>query len=169
MMKIHHVLGMFLVVLALAAMPAHDAVAASTGNSGSGSAPGSDDSFHRGERAVKAEDWRLAVKYLTKAVRLNPRNADAFNLLAYSYRRLGKLDPAFENYKKALRVNDRHLGAHEYIGEAYLMVGNVEKARGHLARLKEICGNGCAEVKMLEQSIARHEQDDREARLDADW
>lgn len=34
----------------------------------------------------------------------------------------GQLDLAFKHYQRALQLDPRHLGAHEYIGEAYLML-----------------------------------------------
>ena len=38
-------------------------------------------------------------------------------------------------YEKALAIDPKHRGAHEYIGEAYLMLGDVAKAKRHLAAL----------------------------------
>ena len=119
---------------------------------------------------MKNGDWRLAVKYLEKAVKLNPRDADAYNLLAYSYRRMGKLDPAFEYYAKALDIDPRHRGAHEYVGEAYLMVGDLAAAQRHLSQLKEICSGGCNEAMKLRKSIARYKDgNDKQAMLDDIW
>jgi hypothetical protein len=36
-------------------------------------------------------------------------------------------------------LSPRHRGAHEYVGEAYLMAGNLARAEEHLAKLREIC------------------------------
>lgn len=36
-------------------------------------------------------------------------------------------------------LDPRHRGAHEYIGETYLLAGDVNGAEKHLAALKEIC------------------------------
>ena len=55
---------------------------------------------------------------------------------------------------QALRLNPRHRGAHEYIGEAYLMVDDVPKAEEHLAALKRICLIACEEYEDLEKAIA---------------
>ena len=35
---------------------------------------------------------------------------------------------AYEHYNKALKLNPNHKGAHEYIGEAYLLDGKPAKA-----------------------------------------
>jgi hypothetical protein len=49
-----------------------------------------------------------------------PANADAQNLLGYAYRNQKKFDLAFKHYGEALRLDPKHKGAHEYIGEAYV-------------------------------------------------
>jgi Flp pilus assembly protein TadD len=153
-----------------ASIPAFEATAASSGSSSNkATAPGSDDSYARGERALKDGDWKLAIKYLERAAKLSPRDPDGFNLLAYSYRRLGKLDPAFANYEKALSLDPEHRGAHEYVGEAYLMVGELEKAEQHLSKLEEICDGSCTEAKKLENAIARFKENEKQATLDEDW
>jgi hypothetical protein len=51
-----------------------------------------------------------------------------------------------------LQLNPRHRGAHEHLGEAYLMIGNLPKAEEHLG-LKKICLIPCAEVGELERKI----------------
>lgn len=107
--------------------------------------------------AIKTQDWSVSIFELTAALREEPGNADAHNLLAYSYRKQPKPDlpKAFEHYNAALRLNPDHKGAHEYIGEAYLMVKNLPKAEEHLVRLKALCGNTtCEEYVDLAESIA---------------
>ena len=107
-----------------------------------------------GKRAVDAKDWNAAVNALTAAEKREPNNADVQNLLGYSYRNSGKLDPAFKHYERALQINPKHLGAHEYAGEAYLMTNNLPKAEEHLASLKRICTRVCEQRDALEKQIA---------------
>jgi hypothetical protein len=52
-----------------------------------------------------------------------------------------------------LQLKPRHRGAHEYRGEAYLMIGNFPKAEEHLGLLKTICLIPCGEVGELERKI----------------
>jgi tetratricopeptide (TPR) repeat protein len=70
----------------------------------------------------------------------------------------GKLDLAFKHYGEALRLDPRHRGAHEYIGEAYLMKGDLAKAKEHLAQLDRICFFGCGELNDLKKAIAAYEK-----------
>jgi len=112
-----------------------------------------------GRAAIKAADWKKAISELSAAVKEQPGNADAQNLLAYSFRKQATPDlpKAFEHYNMALKLNPNHKGAHEYIGEAYLMDGKPAKAEEHLARLKSICGgSACEEYNDLAKSLAAY-------------
>ncbi len=65
------------------------------------------------------------------------------------------------HYTEALRLDPKHRGAHEYIGEAYLMKGDVAKAKEHLATLDRLCLFGCGEYSAVKKSIAGFEQKTR--------
>ena len=107
--------------------------------------------------AIKKQDWRRSLAELNLAVREEPRNADAHNLLGYTYRKQAtpNLPKAFEHYKTALSLNPRHKGAHEYVGEAYLMDKKPQEAEKHLAELEKICGNKtCEEYADLAKALA---------------
>ena len=107
--------------------------------------------------AIKVKDWRKALSELNLAVREEPRNADVHNLLGYSYRKQASpnLSKAFEHYKTALNLNPKHKGAHEYIGEAYLMDKKPQEAEKHLAELEKLCGNKtCEEYADLAKALA---------------
>lgn len=142
---------------AAGALPAADALAAGS-STGSSSAVADQRNFERGKQAVEAGDWERAARFLERAADADPRNADVFNLLAYSYRHLGRIKDAFRNYGQALRLDPDHLGAHEYVGEAYLLIDKPAKAEEHLARLMEICAS-CEETEELAEAIARYKED----------
>jgi len=111
--------------------------------------------FDLGSDAVKAKDWERAVHHLAIAAKAEPTNADVQNLLGYAYRNQRKFDLAFRHYKEALRIDPKHRGANEYIGEAYVLVGDRAKAQEHLAALERICGKGCEEYQDLARAIAQ--------------
>ena len=117
-----------------------------------------DADYAAGKQAVAASDWKAAAAALGKAVQSDPGNANAHNLLAYSYRKLGNLDMAFKQYNEALRLDPKHRGAHEYIGEAYLMAGNPAKAEEHLAALDRLCIFSCEEYRTLKKAVAEYKQ-----------
>jgi Tfp pilus assembly protein PilF len=110
--------------------------------------------------AIARQDWTKAQALLREAVQRNPQSADAHSLYAYSIRKGPNPDMelVFRHYNEALRLDPKHLGAHEYLGEAYLMSGNVVKAREHLALLEKLCGTGCREYQLLKVAVAAQEQ-----------
>jgi len=115
-----------------------------------------DPDYAAGKQAIDAKDWSAAIKSLTSAALRDTRNADIQNYLGYAYRNAGQLDLAFRHYQRALQLNPRHRGAHEYVGEAYLMVHNLAKAEEHLAALQKICLIPCEEYADLKKKIAEY-------------
>jgi tetratricopeptide (TPR) repeat protein len=117
-----------------------------------------DADYAAGVKAIKAEKYAEAIPLLQRVVARDARNADAYNWLAYATRRNGDPAAALPLYEKALVIDPKHRGAHEYIGEAYLMLGNVAKAREHLARLDSLCFLPCSEYKDLKKAVEQYEK-----------
>ena len=117
-----------------------------------------DPDYSAGLKAIEAKDWAEAIRKLSSASLRDTRNADIQNFLAYSYRNSGDLPLAFRHYHRALELNPRHRGAHEYIGEAYLMIGNPAKAEEHLKALDRICLIPCEEREHLLAKLAQYKQ-----------
>jgi Flp pilus assembly protein TadD len=110
-----------------------------------------------GKTAIEAKDWNGAIKSLTAAAQRDGRNADIQNLLGYAYRNAGQIEAAFKHYQLALQVDPRHLGAHEYIGEAYLIANNPAKAEEHLALLRQYCRfAACEEYDDLKKKVDQY-------------
>ncbi|MCW5623024.1 MAG: tetratricopeptide repeat protein, partial [Burkholderiales bacterium] len=88
------------------------------------------------------------------AAAAEPDNADTRNWLGFANRKLGNMDAAFAAYREALQLDPRHKNAHEYIGEAYLMVDDLPKAEQHLSELQKLCTPiPCEEYKELKHAI----------------
>jgi len=109
--------------------------------------------------ATSRKDWAAAAAIVHDAAAKTPGNADYHNLYAYAVRKgtNPNMDLVFQEYNEALRINPKHRGAHEYIGEAYLMVGNLAKAKEHLARLDSLCFFPCDEFTDLKKAVAAYE------------
>jgi tetratricopeptide (TPR) repeat protein len=136
------------VLLAAAPLPASAA-----GDDPTPSRVAQDPDYVAGKKAIEAKDWARAIELMQKVAAKDPKSADAYNWLGYAHRNKGDYDQAFRFYEQALVIDPRHRGAHEYIGEAYLKVGNLAKAEEHLARLDRICLFGCAEYSDLKAQI----------------
>jgi Flp pilus assembly protein TadD len=119
-------------------------------------AAASDSDYAAAKAAMAKKNWTEAVKRLNQALLRAPDSADLHNYLGYSYRNLKRMDLAFKHYKRSIELNPRHRGAHEYIGEAYLMVDDLASAEKHLAALRDICLLPCEELGDLEKAIAQY-------------
>lgn len=130
------------------------------GGGGGRSGPDADEmhavaGYKQAVTAIEAQRWPEAIELLEKHVWRYDRDADGHNWLAFAYRKSGKLDDAFKHYKRALIIDPSHLGAHEYIGEAYLMAGKVQEAEQHLRSLAALCQARCEQYRDLEKAIAQ--------------
>jgi Flp pilus assembly protein TadD len=109
-----------------------------------------------GRRAIQAKAWPEAIRQLEQAAARQPSNPDVHNLLGYAERNRGNLDAAFGHYERALQLDPKHRGAHEYVGETYLLAGKLPQAEEHLAALGKLCGPSCEEYQDLARSVAEY-------------
>jgi tetratricopeptide (TPR) repeat protein len=115
-----------------------------------------DADYGAGLAALKADDAATALRHFQSALKRFPDAANLHNELGFTHRKLRQLDKAFEHYKRALMIDPRHRAAHEYIGEAYLLVGDVPSAEKHVAALRSICLLPCDELTDLQKAIEAH-------------
>jgi tetratricopeptide (TPR) repeat protein len=115
--------------------------------------------LEQASKTIAAKDWPQAQALLQDAIARKPSNADYHSLYAYSIRKGANPDMnlVFKHYNEALRLDPRHRGAHEYLGEAYLMVGNLPKAKEHLSSLDKLCFFPCSEFADLKKAISEYE------------
>ena len=148
---------MFKLTLSLIALMASFTLGPAVHAAGTESAPPNtrpaDADYDKGKKALEDKNWKLAIESFGKVASRNPRDADSQNYLGFAWRKAGNLDMAFKHYNEALRIDPDHKGAHEYIGEAYLMVNNVAKAEEHLARLDKLCLFSCEEYRDLKKAV----------------
>ena len=144
-------------VLALLALAVSSTAAFAADTPGASSR--SDPMMDRYHASADRQDWKGAAAAMQDAISKDPNNPDYHSLYAYSLRKGGTsdMDVVFKHYNEALRLDPKHRGAHEYLGEAYLMVGNVAKAKEELSALDKLCFFGCSEYNELKASIAAHE------------
>ncbi|SPH24470.1 Beta-barrel assembly-enhancing protease [Defluviimonas aquaemixtae] len=111
-------------------------------------------SYTRAESYVAQRDYDAATRELSALVQAEPRNADAWNLLGYSSRRLRNYVAADAAYARALDLNPNHLGALEYQGELFILMRRYDAAKANLTRLFDLCG-ACEEHGDLQQALVR--------------
>ena len=115
--------------------------------------------IEKARAAIEKRQWKEAQDIVRESLARNPANADYHNLYAYSIRMGANpaMDLVFRHYNEALRLDPGHRAAHEYLGEAYLMVGNPAKAKEHLQALDRLCFFACQEYSMLKKAIADYD------------
>jgi len=119
-------------------------------------APSSND-YSRAMTLIEAGDYQNALPLLERVVRREPSNADVWNYIGFSHRKLGKFEPALAAYNKSLTLDAQHKGALEYLGELYVQTGQLDRARELLMRLDDACGFfGCKEYDDLKAVIDSH-------------
>ena len=134
------------------------------GNPDSSDSDNNDDSkpvnevYQNAYNEVKSGNFQVAIKYLKQAAKSSTNNADIYNLMGYSHRKLDLLEEAFFYYHKALKLDPRHQGANEYIGELYLRTNNLKKAEEHLEVLDDVCLFGCDEYDDLKDAIEKYKK-----------
>ena len=139
---------------------------------GAGTSSSTDDSTQTADQIIKL--YELAEKHidnqsynkslkllkkLTKREDLGTKRADIYNLLGFSYRKLENpdLDKSFAAYMMAIELDPSHLGAHEYLGELYLMRDQKDKALIILEKLDQLAGSNTEEYKELKITIDEYQ------------
>lgn len=122
-------------------------------------APRSDgvDRYLAAVRLINESRFAEAIAELDRSAAIVGPHPDILNYLGYAHRKLGEFDKAKNYYAEALAIDPGHKGANEYLGELYLELGDMAKARQQLAALDRICAFGCAEREDLARLIARRD------------
>jgi len=104
---------------------------------------------------VKNKKFDKAVAMLEELLKdsKNSSNPDILNDYAYSLRNLKQYDKAEKFYLAALKINPKHAGANEYLGELYLQTKRLEEAKKILEVLKTC---NCEEYKELKEKIEKY-------------
>jgi tetratricopeptide (TPR) repeat protein len=115
-------------------------------------------------RLIKHQEFASAIPHLETALKQRPQSADILNYLGYAHRMVGagEQDPArakdFQDslayYEAALAIDPMHKGVHEYLGELFLQMNNLNAAHHEMNELVILCPDGCAERDTLAKALA---------------
>ena len=97
--------------------------------------------------------FKKALEAAQNAVRLDPKYHEAWNLVGYTSRKLGDYDGALRAYESCLDIKPDYAPAREYLGEAYIELGQIDKAREQLV--------------MLDHQVATEEAKTLKSKIDA--
>jgi tetratricopeptide (TPR) repeat protein len=150
-----------IILAAAAALALSVSVSAYAAGSGSGGMANqqttpADPNYVSAKAMIEAKNYAGAMPLLQQVVAKNPKDADAYTLMGYATRKSGDPNGSLQYYNTALGIDPKHIGAHEYVGEAYLQLGRLPEAEQHLARLDSICVFGCVEYRDLKAAVANY-------------
>ena len=79
-----------------------------------------------------------AIRDFDEAIRLNPQDAEAYNIRGLLYRYRGQHERAIGDYDEAIRLNPQHANAYYNRGITYSLIGKSIKAERDFAKAKEL-------------------------------
>jgi tetratricopeptide (TPR) repeat protein len=96
--------------------------------------------YQLGTNAQAEQNYEEAVKHFKKSLAEEEESPECLANLGLSYRFISEkyLNEAFKSYKKALKINPKHEETLGYLGEFYIMQGNIIKANEVLNKLNKM-------------------------------
>ena len=96
-------------------------------------AAGEDDSdneamhaYEQGMALVKEGRYQEALDHFKVAAKKDKKSPEYLNMVAYTQRKVGNLDDAFENYAKVLAMKPDYAPAREYLAEAHIQAALLQ-------------------------------------------
>ena len=150
--------SIMLTTIAVLALSVSCSAFAAGGGGGADSTPAkvADPNYASAKAMIDARNYAGAMPLLQQVVAKDPKNADAYTLMGYATRKSGDANGSLQYYNTALGLDPKHIGAHEYVGEAYLQLDRLPEAEQHLARLDSLCTFGCQEYRDLKAAVAAY-------------
>lgn len=106
-----------------------------------------------GRKALVAGDADAAIDAYEAALVIQPGHTAILLNLAEANRKQGMQGKALRYYREVLEGDPVNVYAISGEGLALVEKGAVDRARRNLARLEQICGDGCAPAKALAAAI----------------
>ena len=108
--------------------------------------------FEKKDKLDKAKKSYLkAQKLLVQSNKNFPNKADTLNYLGFTTRKLGDFENGEKFYLQGLKIDPKHTGINEYLGELYVATNRHNLA---VERLEVLKGCNCKEYDDLKAIIA---------------
>ncbi len=104
--------------------------------------------YDQGMEANNNGDYQKAKGLFEQALSINRDNPDILNMLAHTQLKVGLIDEALKNYKRALQLRPRFPEAREYLGETY-----IQAALREVETLKSYGSDGQEQLEDLTKKI----------------
>jgi len=106
----------------------------------------------------QAKDGKYAEALVTLRSAANPADPRIETMVGFSLRKLGRLDEAMVSYRRVLAAYPERTTTRQYLGEAFLQMGEPAKAKEQLAEIAKRCGATCEDYQLLAEAIAKFER-----------
>ena len=107
---------------------------------------------------INRGNYHAALESLSESAKVLGPHPDVLTYQGFANRKLGNKDLALQYYQSALNIEPEHRCANEYLGEYYVEIGRLDKAKQQLATLERICNFGCEEAEELRSWIVKASQ-----------
>ncbi len=108
--------------------------------------------FEKKDKLEKAKKrYEKAQKLLIQSNKKSPNKADTLNYLGFTTRKLGDFENGEKFYLQGLKIDPKHTGINEYLGELYVATNRHNLAVERLEVLKDC---NCKEYDQLKAVIA---------------
>ena len=108
--------------------------------------------FEEKDKIEKAKKrYEKAQKLLLQSNKKYPNKADTLNYLGFTTRKLGDFKNGEKYYLQGLKIDPKHIGINEYLGELYVATNRHNLA---VERLEVLKGCNCKEYDDLKAIIA---------------
>jgi len=104
----------------------------------------------KGKTDKAQKRYKKAQEILLKLNKQKPLQADTLNYLGFTTRKLGDYIKGEEFYLQGLKIEPKHIGINEYLGELYVVTKKIDKAKERLEVLKDC---ECKEYNELKEVI----------------
>jgi tetratricopeptide (TPR) repeat protein len=115
-----------------------------------------DQIYSLGYWQAKNGEYGAALATLRSAE--NQHDPRVQTLSGFALRKLGRVEEAMGYYFRAIAIRPEATTTRQYLGEAFLQMGDLPKAREQLAEIAKRCGVACEDYTLLAKEIARYER-----------
>jgi tetratricopeptide (TPR) repeat protein len=103
--------------------------------------------------AALSREGRYDEALATLDLMQNPETAVALNYRGYATRKLGKVDEGIGYYLQSVALDPEYTLVREYLGEAYVIKGDLASAKLQLTEIEKRCGTTCEPYQDLAEAI----------------
>jgi predicted Zn-dependent protease len=115
-----------------------------------------DQIYSLGYWQAKSGAYEAAIATLASAA--NQSDPRVQTMIGFSLRKLGRVEEAMQYYNKVLAAHPERTTTRQYLGEAFLQIGEPGKAREQLAEIGKRCSTACEDYQLLADEIAKFEK-----------